>query len=379
MLLHWGGSTLRGSERCLIESAKALRKAGYSVVLLRNDDCVDVEISPWVQEIVPFEFPEFMLDGRYISLPFVAFARAWRSLSRMVNSFQPAAIYSNGGRPCQLAVPLARKHRIPLVCHLHHPANRRYLYSWLYPWVDAAVFPSDYTRSISQQLAGVDGVVVYNGVDTDRFRPSVAKDEALRQAYGIARHDVVIGQVGALVPHKRPLVLLDAFQRLASRDSRVHLVFVGSGPMTAPLCSAVAARGLGQRVTVTGFVDDTLPFFQDVIDIHVLASVEEGLGISVIEGAACGLPSVVTDSTGLREVVERDVTALLFAPDDAAGLEAHLDRLVKDSALRDKLGDAGRRRVEHLFSLESYQQGIVTAVASLIRRVRPMTSSPSFR
>jgi glycosyltransferase involved in cell wall biosynthesis len=365
MFMHWGGSSLRGSERCLIESAKALSTAGYSVVLLRNDPCLDDEVAPWVQEIVPFDFPEFMLDGRYVSLPVVAYARAWRSLSSALRRFNPAAIYVNGGRPCQLTVPLGHLHDIPVLCHLHHPANRRYLYSWLFPWTTAAIFTSEYTKSVSKAQAGVSGSVVYAGVDTSRFQPAEIRDFVLRQKLGIAHDAIVIGQVGALVPHKRPLLLIDAFSRMAADHAQAHLVLVGSGVMEPELRSEVTARGLNERVTITGYVEDTLPFFQHVFDIHALASVEEGLGISVIEGAACGLPSVVTDCTGLREVVEKDVTALLFAPDDVVGLEGHLRRLASDGPLRSALGMAGRRRVEDLFSIDAYRRGIVRAVGAL--------------
>lgn len=366
MFMHWGGSALRGSERCLIESAKALSTAGYSVVLMRNDPCLDDEVTPLVREIVPFEFPEFMVDGRYVSLPVVAYARAWRSLSSSIRHFKPAAIYVNGGRPCQLTVPLGRLHNVPVLCHLHHPANRRYLYSWLFPWATAAVFTSEYTKSVSKAQVGVSGSVVYAGVDTTRFQPAGVRDPSLRERLGIAHDAIVIGQVGALVPHKRPLLLLDAFSRVAAHLTQAHLVLVGSGVMEAALRSEVGARGLGRRVTITGYVEDTLPFFQHVIDIHALASVEEGLGISVIEGAACCLPSIVTDCTGLREVVEQDITALLFEPDDVDGLEAHLRRLISDAAFRAALGRAGRQRVERLFSINAYRQGIVRAVSSLI-------------
>ncbi|WP_310571334.1 glycosyltransferase family 4 protein [Gemmatimonas sp.] len=364
--MHWGGSSLRGSERCLIESAKSLSKAGYSVVLMRNDPCLDDEVIPWVREIVPFEFPEFMLDGRYVSLPVVAYARAWRSLSSSIRRFKPAAIYVNGGRPCQLTVPLGRLHGIPVLCHLHHPANRRYLYSWLFPWATAAVFTSEYTKSVSKAQVGVSGAVVYAGVDTTRFQPAAVRDPSLRESLGIASDAIVIGQVGALVPHKRPLLLLDAFARVAADHRQAHLVLVGGGVMEAALRSEVDARGLNERVTITGYVEDTLPFFQHVFDIHALASVEEGLGISVIEGAACCLPSVVTDCTGLREVVEPGVTALLFKPDHVDGLEAHLRRLMSDATFRTALGHAGRQRVERLFSIDAYRQGIERAVSSLI-------------
>lgn len=365
MFMHWGGSSLRGSERCLIESARALSTAGYSVVLLRNDPCLDDEVAPWVQEIVPFDFPEFMLDGRYVSLPVVAYARAWRSLSSALRRFNPAAIYVNGGRPCQLTVPLGHLHDIPVLCHLHHPANRRYLYSWLFPWIHSALFTSHYTKSISEANTGVSGEVVYAGVDVNRFHAPAIRDSSLREVLGISRQAVVIGQVGALVPHKRPLLLLDAFERAAANDPQVHLVLVGSGPMEVTLRTAISSRGLERRTTITGYVEDTLPFFQHVFDIHALASVEEGLGISVIEGAACGLPSVVTDCTGLREVVEKDVTALLFAPDDVVGLEGHLRRLASDGPLRSALGMAGRQRVEKLFSIDTYRRGIVRAVGAL--------------
>jgi glycosyltransferase involved in cell wall biosynthesis len=215
---------------------------------------------------------------------------------------------------------------------------------------------------------------VYAGVDTARFQPAGVKDASWRERHGISDDAIVVGQVGALVPHKRPLLLLEAFSRVAAHHMRTHLVFVGSGVMEAVLRAEVAVRGLNERVTITGYVEDTLPFFQHVIDIHALASVEEGLGISVIEGAACCLPSIVTDCTGLSEVVEQDITALLFEPDDVDGLEAHLRRLISDTAFRGALGLAGRQRVERLFSIDAHRNGILRAFSSLLPDRSAVTS-----
>ena len=108
--------------------------------------------------------------------------------------------------------------------------------------------------------------------------------------------------------------------------------------MEADLRRLANELGIARNVTLTGYVDDVLPYYQHVFDINVLVSRTEGLGISVIEGAACGLPAVVSNCTGLPETVVEGETGLLFDLDDAEGLRGHLLRLAESPSLRASMG-----------------------------------------
>ena len=137
--------------------------------------------------------------------------------------------------------------------------------------------------------------------------------------------------------------------------------------MEGELRRLIETRGLGGNVTLTGYVDDVLPYYQHVFDINVLASSEEGLGISVIEGSACALPAVVSNCTGLPETVVEGETGLLFDVNDAEGLRRHLLRLVESPSLRATMGQAGRAFAEKRFSSISYDEKFMAVVDELLK------------
>jgi glycosyltransferase involved in cell wall biosynthesis len=371
VLLHRGGAFVRGTEAVLIRSAKAMAAAGFRLVICRRNDCIDAALAS-IQprpEFVDFPFPELMIAGvKETSLPIGSYARAFRQLKALVRRFDPDLIYCSGGLPCQVAVPVARLAGIPVLCHFHHPALRRAHYLWLSRFADRRVFPSAFVQRHSPSDPGNPGTVIYNGVDLARFRPAAARDESFRLRLGIATDAVVIGQVGALAPNKRPDFLISTFETWRKRTAqKTHLCLVGAGPMEASLRGLIEQLGIAANVTLTGYVDDVLPYYQHVFDINVLVSMEEGLGISVIEGSACGLPAIVSNCTGLPETVIDGETGFLFEVNDTEGLQRHLTRLAESPSLRASMGRAGRALSEERFSSTSYDEKLMAIVEDLLR------------
>ena len=371
VVLHRGGTYIRGTEAVLISSMKALAAAGFRLVVLRRNDCIDgalASIGPQA-EFVDFQFPELMLAGlRESSFPIGSYLKGFSQLRDLVKRRHATLLYCSGGLPCQLAVPVARLAKIPVLCHFHHPAPRRAHYLWLARFADKRIFPSAFVQRHSASSPRNPGTVIYNGIDVTRFRPAPPRDERWRAQWGIPADAIVVGQVGALAGNKRPDFLVSAFSSLLRQTERkFHLCLVGSGAMEKDLRQLVNELGVAGNVSLTGYVDDVLPYFQHVFDINVLASREEGLGISVLEGSACGLPAVVSNCTGLPETIIDGQTGFLFDLDDAAALERHLLRLADDFALRASMGQAGRALVEERFSATSYDERFMAVVANLVQ------------
>ena len=371
VVLHRGGPYVRGTEAVLIRSAKALAAAGFRLVIFRRNDCIDgplASIGPQA-EFVDFQFPELMIAGiRETSLPIGSYLKALLQLRDFVTRRNATFIYCSGGLPCQLAVPVARLAKIPVLCHFHHPAIRRAHYLWLSRFVDKRVFPSAFVQKHSASNPRDPGTVVYNGIDLTRFQATPVRDGRWRAQWGIPADAIVVGQVAALAPNKRPDFLISAFSPLLKlTDRKFHLCLVGAGPMQESLQRLVSELGITDHVTLTGYVDDVLPYYQHVFDINVLASRAEGLGISVIEGSACGLPAVVSDCTGLPETIIDGQTGFLFGLNDAEGLRRHLQLLAANPALRASMGQAGRAFAEERFSATSYDEKFMAVVAELLR------------
>lgn len=371
LLLHRGGSGgIRGTEVCLVQSAKAFSAAGFRVVLCRNTPVVDhllAGLDP-APRLLDLDFPELMIGGGETSLPLRAYAHALRQLARIVKDVRPDLIYCSGGLPCQVAVPVARLRKVPVLCHFHHPAIRRAYFLWLVKLADAVIFSSYFTREHSDRRAGLSGDVVYNGVNLDSFQPVSRRDAAWRANLGIHREAAVIGQVSQLIPSKRPDFLMRAFAALLEQlDQPLHLCLVGKGPMLEPLREMARELGISSQVTITGYVPDVAPYYQHVFDINVLASREEGLGIASLEGAACGLPVVVTRCTGLSETIIENETGLAFELEDMADLRSKLAVLICDPGRRSAMGRAGRNLVQRLFSAQAYNQGVLSAAGKLVQ------------
>lgn len=366
MVLHSGGVQIRGSEICLIHSIDAIAEKGFNVVVLRKQKKLDEFIQGNTQAIVDERFPEIMFDGSHRTFPLFKYSQSLYRLYRLVKKYRPCVIFCNTGLPCQIAVPVGKILNVPVLCHFHHPAPRRYFYLWLVKYTTKLIFPSNFTRSVAVEKAGRDGDVIYNAVDiAERFVPVSPKDLRLREELGFGEDTVVVGQVGNLTGHKRPDVLVRCFAEAHKKNSTLRLVLVGNGPLYDDLQALIDSLGIGGVVKLMGYVPDVLPYYQHVMDINVLASSNEGLGISVIEASACELPSIVTDCTGLREVVDDRVTGYTFDMDDSSQLMEAIVRLANDPALRKNMGLAAREKAEKLFSLEEYKSAIVRQVENL--------------
>ena len=91
-------------------------------------------------------------------------------------------------------------------------------------------------------------------------------------------------------------------------------------------------------------------YFMQISDILCLPSSREGFGNVVLEAALCGIPAVVSDIYGLRDVVEKDVTASIFSTGDVDGLSSALIDLVNNQSKRLKMGKDAHDRANRLFS-----------------------------
>ena len=141
-----------------------------------------------------------------------------------------------------------------------------------------------------------------------------------------------------LVPHKRVEHAMDAVAALRERHPGLHLTVMGSGWWEPQLLEHRAALGLDDAVELLGHVSDRTKF--EVLSgawVHLLPSVKEGWGLSIVEAAHVGVPSVAyADAGGVRESILDGVTGLLAR--DQPDLVARVDELLSDPALRREMG-----------------------------------------
>jgi glycosyltransferase involved in cell wall biosynthesis len=185
-----------------------------------------------------------------------------------------------------------------------------------------------------------------NGVDLTRFDPSVHADAraGVRAELGIADDEVVVGLVGRLVAEKGYREVFAAAERLRATHPQARVVI--AGPADTDKADAITQDELDRAAEVPGVrflgmhteVERLYPAF----DLYVLASHREGFPRSAMEAAAMGLPLVLTDIRGCRQVVDHGDNGLLVPVRQPAALAEAIGQLVADPQRRAAMGRAAR-------------------------------------
>lgn len=187
--------------------------------------------------------------------------------------------------------------------------------------------------------------LIHNGVDLARFRPGLPGDRA---RFGLRALGPVVGMSAQLTPPKCWPDFLDVVQRVRRERPDLQALVIGDGPLRAHLMAAAAARGLGEAVRFTGHLDDVSAALA-CLDVYVSTSRREGLSVAVIEALAAGLPCVITEAGGARELVDDGQNGFVLPCGEVAGLSRRVTELLDAPERARLMGQAGRRRAEAMF------------------------------
>ncbi|MBA3317941.1 MAG: glycosyltransferase [Gemmatimonadales bacterium] len=206
-------------------------------------------------------------------------------------------------------------------------------------------------------------VVVHSGIDLDAARQ--AEPLGVRERLGLPPEATVACTVGALVPHKDHVTLIHAARRLVSRFPSLHWVIAGEGELRPVLEWLVAELALVGRVHFLGQVAQPLRVIADA-DLYVMSSREEGLGTSVLDAMARGIPVASTSAGGLPEMLHQGA-GVLVPPRNPEALAGAVQRILCDPDLRRSLVERASRVVEE-FSAER----MAAEVRSVYRSCAPL-------
>ena len=189
------------------------------------------------------------------------------------------------------------------------------------------------------------------GTDPVRFNPS-RDTGALRRRWGVGDAPLMI-TVARLVPHKGQDIGIQALSMLSRDFPDLRYILVGDGHDEPRLRALAEALGVTGRVGFVGPMrDDELPEAYATSTVYLGASrVDndinvEGFGISFLEAAACGVPSVAGDSGGVRSAVRDGETGIVVPPTDADAVTAAIQSLLLNPERRAQMGRAARHAVE---------------------------------
>jgi len=228
----------------------------------------------------------------------------------------------------------------------------------------------DHLQALSP--AGRPVTLIYHGLDLRRFgrgeRPAPAEDGNPRSA------PITIISVGRAVPKKGYHDLLNALAALPS-DLNWRFVHVGGGPLLTELKGQAEKLGLSPRIEWRGAQpqEQVLALYRQA-DLFVLASRiaedgdRDGLPNVLMEAQSQAVPVLATRTSGIPELIDDGGTGMLVEAGDSLALAKGMETLIREPALRRRLGEAGRRRIEAQFDMER-------GIDLLMDRFRPQAGS----
>jgi len=194
-------------------------------------------------------------------------------------------------------------------------------------------------------------VFVPNGIDSRKFFPVTAQQHhELRERFGVGASPLV-GIIARLSDVKGHSYLIQAMNELVHGMPGVKCLIIGEGPLEQELKEQVSHLRLEASVKfvkINGQPSELLPMF----DVFAMPSLQEGLGLSVMEAQACGVPVVASRVGGLVEAVKDGETGILVPPRDHLALADALMKVLADKNLASRFGLAGREWIIRNFALD---------------------------
>jgi glycosyltransferase involved in cell wall biosynthesis len=255
-------------------------------------------------------------------------------------------------------------------------AHNRYIQlHWMFN--DYVIGTSDATTRFHRRLNIVQrrtSGTIHCFIDAKRFgRRDEAARREIRSAFGVGRNDVLLGQVGDIIPRKGLLYLVRALPRILQTTPHVKLLVVGDHKGTADYLAQVRREaedlGVMDAIRWAGRRRD-IPEVLSALDVYVLASLEESFPLSILEAMASGLPVVATAVGGIPECVLPGENGYLARPGDPAPLAAAITRLAQSAELRRRLGTTGREQALAEFDVESATPRIEEVYRQVAQRRR---------
>ena len=262
---------------------------------------------------------------------------------------------------------------VPVVaCALHStgwPDTIGHLNRFLTPLTDAFI---GVAQAHGDHLIHTEGfskdkvVVIPNGVDTDRFSPSIAESE-VRRELGLAPTTPVAGIIAALRPEKNHALFLRIAERVVAEIPEAAFLIVGDGPCRDELVRLQHQLGLSDHVRFLGTRHD-IPQVLSAMDVFVLTSHNEANPVCVLEALSCGVPVVAADVGSLRETVEHGASGWLVPPSELTNFVRRVVDLLSDPLEARGMGQTGREIVQERWSLASMVSGYESLLTRLLSK-----------
>jgi len=223
-------------------------------------------------------------------------------------------------------------------------------------FVDRFLVVSDILVKSMTQVHGIAPekvIKIYNGIETDLYRPENQLDNRhrIRQEFNISDTDVLIGAIGRLVWQKGFEYFIQAIPDLVQALPKSRFVLIGDGILRQDLENLANNLNIRDRILFTGQRTD-IRYTLTALDVVVIPSVLEGFPIVTLEAMAMGKPIVATAIDGITEQIVDGREGILVPPRNTANLTQAIIKIASNPNMADTLGKAARKRVTAEFSVQ---------------------------
>jgi glycosyltransferase involved in cell wall biosynthesis len=310
-------------------------------------------------------------------------------LARLIRRLRPEILHTHtakAGAVGRLAALLAGDARPPIVVHTFHghvlrgyfdPVRAgafRLLERWLarISTVLVAVSPEVRDDLVGLGVAPREKFVVIRlGIELEeRVAAEETTRSETRRLMGVSPARFLVGWIGRMTSVKRTDDVLRTVGALRDLGVDACLCMVGDGPDRETVERRAHELAIMRNCLFLGYQEDVAPFYA-AFDAMVLPSGNEGTPVSAIEALAAGCPVVASRVGGVPDVVEDGVDGFLVEPGDVEGMAERLARLAADSALRTRMGAAGRARVLPRYAVARLVDDVDGLYRSLLAGRRP--------
>lgn len=188
-------------------------------------------------------------------------------------------------------------------------------------------------------------IVIHDGINPARFN-NIKNKGNIRKRFKVEDNTVIIGNTSALADHKDYYTFINTAEYLLDKELNAIFIIVGDGPERLGIEKYIKAKGLEDKIKLLGFVDN-IPEILPEFDVFLMTSKTEGLGSSILDAFACGVPVIATNAGGIPEAVINENTGLSAEVKDYTSLGEQVIRLLNDDSLRLKIVKNAR---EHLLT-----------------------------
>ncbi|MDD4953998.1 MAG: glycosyltransferase family 4 protein [Candidatus Omnitrophica bacterium] len=193
--------------------------------------------------------------------------------------------------------------------------------------------------------------LIHNGIDVDRFREQKPESRSQRKKDLGLGAGPVVGIVARLSDVKGHIYLIQAMKIVLEKFPTAQLLIVGEGKEKEKILGLISRLNLEKNIIWIPSAPDTAQVLS-LLDIFVLPSLQEGLGLSLMEAMAAGLAVVGSDVGGIRTLIQDRVNGLLARPADSGALAEAISELLQDQGKRGSLGAKARDFIRGNFSAE---------------------------